>query len=154
VHSELGALGGVQRPLEEGAEDRGLHRSPVEPGSRGEYPQLCGLQGQRVPVGEEAAIETRYVFEEEVSPGGHGREELPGILGKPFGLLPRPLDHPPEEALGEQAHVLGEEAEEELVQEVGGPEGVLAAGVESISQKGELLGSLGGYALVRRSRFL
>ncbi len=70
-------------------------------------------------VGEEVAVEVEDLVRAEKSAFGHRLEELRHDLAEARRVVLGVLEDAAEEALGQQAHVLGEEAEDDAVEEVG-----------------------------------
>jgi hypothetical protein len=149
VGAQLGALAGVETALEQGAEDRGLDERPVEPADLEQGGDLGAREREDVAGVEQAAVEPVDLFRaEQAAVGGHLREQLAQGPGEDVGATLRGLAQALEDAPGQQARVLGEQAEQDPVQEVGDALGVLAAGPEALGDLGEvaggLLGDLGG----------
>jgi hypothetical protein len=63
--------------------------------------------------------------------GAHGIQQVLGILAEGVGIVAVGLDHLREDAVRQQADILGEEAEDDLDEEVGGLLRVFATGVEA-----------------------
>jgi hypothetical protein len=153
VGAELGALAGVERALEEGAEDRRLDTPPVERGRRGQPAQLFPLQRHDVDRSEKAAVESGDPLQVERAAVAHRFQEglhlsrelvrVPGAEVKELG----------EDAFGQQADVFGKEAEEELDEEVRGTLRLDAAGVEGAGQRAEAGRGLFGHGLDGDIRF-
>ncbi len=145
VGPQLGALVGVQAALEEGAEDGRLDIGPVELGGVADHPDLVGPQldgGGRI---EEAAIEpVDPVGPEGAALGGHHREEAreARVEGGRVGV--QVLHQARHEALGQETGVLGEEAEEDPIEEVRYRGGVDVPLAQAAGQACELAGRLLG----------
>ena len=138
--AELGPAAGIERALEKGAEDGRLDLAPVELGGVSKGGQLGLVEGDRGDVAEEAAVDVRDLLAPEVAAGGHLIHQVGDGLAELGRGLRAEGEQLAEEALGEDAGVLGEEAEEELDQEVGDGVGLLATGLERGGDRAELLG--------------
>ena len=121
VRAELRALGRVQAALEQRAEDGRLDAGPVQRGR-----PAPGCPGRRCPasstvvVVEQAAVEVRDRARRRTSrPSAIAAKSWPQLRGEGGGLRAPCCDQPGEEALGQQADVLGEQAEQQPDQEVG-----------------------------------
>ena len=74
VRAKLGALGGVQAALEQGAEDGGLDRAPIQPGGCGDAGDFIGGQVGDGGAVEKIAVEVADGFEAEFAALGHRLE--------------------------------------------------------------------------------
>ncbi|SDD61981.1 hypothetical protein SAMN04488509_104180 [Aquimonas voraii] len=148
VGAELVALGGVERALQQGAEDGRFDIAPV--GARGFDQQLDlgPVERQCGRVLEQLAVEVQHVG------GERGREAAAvhvapelgehahGSLGA-FDMAAQQVA----EALGrQQAHVLGKHGEQAAHQELGDGFGRVAAGFQAARELGQLGGDLAGDA--------
>ena len=145
VGAELSALVGVEAALEEGAEDGGLNLGPVEVGGVGDDGEVVFVEREDLGAVEEAAVEPLdAVGAEPAVLVGHGAEECGEAGGEVGGFVAGAGDEFGEEVAGEEAGVLGEEAEEEFVEEMGDLVRVVAAGLKTAGEFGELAGGLLG----------
>jgi hypothetical protein len=131
VGAELSTTIGVEPALEEGPEDRGLDLRPVEATDLEEGADL-GL-GEREDVGrvEQPAVEPGDLFgPEHPAAVGHPREELAESVSEQMGTATGLLGHSGEDAPGQHPSVLGEQAEQDAVEEVGDGLRVVAAAAE------------------------
>lgn len=74
VRAELGALGGVQATLEQGAEDGGLDRTPIQPGGGGDAGDFIGGQVGDGGAVEQVSVEMQDGFQPEFATFGHRLE--------------------------------------------------------------------------------
>ena len=74
VRAKLGALGGVQSALEQGAEDGGLDRAPIQPGGGGDADDFIGGQVGDGGAVEQIAVKVADGFEPELAALGHRLE--------------------------------------------------------------------------------
>ena len=86
VRPELGALGRVQSPLEERAENGGIHGAPVQAGGLHQHLELGLFEEQSGARLEEAAVEAAHRVHAEVAARGHGVEELDDGLAEALGV--------------------------------------------------------------------
>ena len=130
VGAELGPAAGIERALEEGAEDGRLDRGPIEPGGLGEGGELgrCELEG--LDRAEEAAVDAGNLLVVDVAARFHGAQELGDGGQELLRVFGGEGEHVADQAAGQDGDVLGEETEEDLDQEVGGLVRILAAGLE------------------------
>jgi len=149
VGAEGVALGGVQRALQQGAEDGGLDEAPV--GTRGfaQELDLVFIQRQYAGVGKQATIEAQHAGTDGGGEGvavvhvlpqtAHQRHEGGGVL---LAFLQQGF-----EALGgQQAHIFREHGEERAHQEAGDGVRWLPAGLQTLGKQGKLGGDLAGDA--------
>ena len=118
VRAELRAFTRVEPALEQRAEDRRIDLRPVEVRRRQYRLDVSGLQRERRTVVEQSTVEPVDRLEADPAAGGHHSEELGGQLGELLRGAPRLSQHPGEHVSGQQAHVVGEHAEDEPVDEV------------------------------------
>ena len=120
--------------------------------------ELRALFGrQHVGVVEQAAVEVADLIRAEPAAAGHGVEELAQLLGEHGRLGARARNQAREQAIGQQADIFGEQAEQQPDQEVRDPLRVLAPLAQQLGQARKLarggLGDLrGGLRLLRRRR--
>ena len=153
VRPQLRALAGVQPALEQRAQDR-RGRPPTSPA-----PPRCarfrfrpGSSGRAGVVVEEPAVEPCHRLESDAAAQGHCAEQVAGQVGKVDGPLARLLQHAREQVVGQQAHVLGEHAEDQPVDEVRHGLRVVAAVPQRLRQRGEPLRRALGDLLPRLAR--
>ena len=141
--AELSALGRVESALEEGAEDGGLDLGPVEVGGVGDGAQLVAGEAEGGVVVEESAVEPFDALGAEESAGfavGHQPEESGESAGELGGVVLAGLDQVGHQASRQQADVLGEEAEEDAVEEVGDGFGFVSTVLHGAGEVGEARG--------------
>ena len=109
---------GSSPALEQRAEDRRIDLRPVEVRRRQYRLDVSGLQRERRTVVEQSAVEPGDRLEANPAAGGHHSEELGGQLGELLRGALRLSQHPGEHVIGQQAHVVGEHAEDEAVDEM------------------------------------
>ena len=96
-----------------------MDRSPTSRGQKRQYRLDVGrLQRERRAIVEQSAVEPGDRLEADPAAGGHHSEELGGQLGELLRRAPCLLEHPGEYVIGQQAHIVGEHAEDEPVDEV------------------------------------
>ena len=149
--AELGALVRVHAALEEGAEDRGVDGAPVEAGGLVEAVELVAGELEGAVGGEEVAVEAVDHVRAEGAPLVHGREELAGEAREELRLPAALLEDAGEDAFGQEADVLGEEGEDEAVEEVGDLAGVEAALAQRDGDLAHGAGGVGGDRLADRA---
>ena len=145
VGAQLGALVRVQAALEEGAEDGRLDERPVEPAHLQERADLRA--GERDDVGrvEQAAVEpVDLLGAEEAAVPAHLREQLAERLREDGGAAVGGFREAVEDALRQEAGVLGEQAEQDAVQEVGDLVRIVAPRPQALGDLGEVAGGLLG----------
>ena len=118
-----------------------LTSSRVDDLGAGERQDLAGV--------EQAAVEpVDLLGPEQAAVVGHLREQLAKGVAEHVASAPRGLAEAHEDALGQQPGILGEQAEQDPVQEVRDLVRVVAAIAEALGDLGEmaggLLGDLGG----------
>jgi hypothetical protein len=80
----------------------------------------------------------RDVFEQHVAAARHSLKELAQVVGEQRRALAGGGDQPRKQAIGQQADVFGEQAEQQPDQEVGGALRVFAVLAQQLGQLGEL----------------
>ena len=88
-------------------------------------------------VVEEAAVEPGHLLEADAPAAGHGGEQIAGQLGEGARLVEGLLHHAGEHAVGQQAHILGEHAEDQPVHEMRHRLRRMAAPAQALGQAGE-----------------
>ena len=150
--AQLVALPRIQRAFQQGAEDRGLHLSPVVGCGLDQQPKLQGGQGQGRRLAEQAAVEAFQV-------AGQGWGKAAAVHGGPqafqhgggvLGMAAPVLEQLREGAFGDQLHVFGKHREQGAHQEACHGLGGMALGLEGPTQLGQvgchLAGDLGADA--------
>ena len=143
--AELVALGRVKGTLQEGAEDGGLDKAPLQAGGLAQEGELCTVKREHGGVGKEAAVEVEQLLaeHERVAAAVHLLEETfeqgHGGARVAFDGVEEVL----ETFFREQAHILGEHAEEAAHQKSGNDGGRVFL-FEEARQFGEMLGYLTG----------
>ena len=146
VGAELGALGGVQAALEEGAEDGGLDAGPVEGGGVGEESRPSAVEVEHGGVVEQAAVEVGMWSAPKQPPAVMAAKSWRRRSRKAAGGSARPRRAGGvNRSVGQEADVFGEEAEEEADEEVGGVLGSWPPQARRLSAR---RGELGGGASV------
>ena len=157
VGAALAALLRIEAAFEEGAEDGGFDGFPIEAGGFGQSVQGLLLEFFDGHDIEERAVEVRDIAHEDHAAFVHGDEEVLHVLLEDGRFAARFLDDVGEDALGavaagggQQADILGEEAEDELGQEIGDARrlGIPAAHVvgDELEGVGGVFGDLLGVA--------
>ena len=118
MRADLRPLVGIEETLEQGAEDRRIDQAPVERGGREEQGDLDMRQFERRAAVEQAAVEPGNVLQVEIPAVLHVAEQLVEPLLGPFGPALRRLQELLPHPFGQQLHAVGEEAEDELIDEM------------------------------------
>ena len=145
--AELVALGGIERALQQGAEDGGLDVLPLHGRSLDEDAELGAIERQNAGVFEEAAIKAEQLLiqdDGEVGAGLHLGEELPELGDETFGRLAQAFEQAAEAVLGQQAHVFGKHAEKAASEEFGGDLRTVPGVFQRTGEDGEIAGDLAG----------
>ena len=120
MRADLRALGGVERALEQRAEDRRLDVGPV-----------VGVDFDRASISSRRQLDRRRAsanrppLNQGISsapkspPVGHGVEEHFKLLGQPAGFASAPLQQLAEQLVRAAADILAEHAEHQLHEEMG-----------------------------------
>jgi hypothetical protein len=152
VGAELVALDGIERALEQGAEDGGLDVAPVLGGGLDEELELVGVEREGAGLGEEVAVESADVVVERIGEAA-GVHALPEFLDLgDEGLQPAAagFEELEEAVLREQLDILGEHGEERAHEEGGDRLGAMSGALEQLGEAAEFLrdgaGDLGGAA--------
>jgi hypothetical protein len=162
VGAQLRPPVGVEAALEEGPEDRRLDERPVQAPHLEERPDLGLGHGEHVGRVEEAAVEPGDLLgPEHPAAAAHQREHLAEGVAEEVGPAAGLLGQAGEDSRRQHPGVLGEEAEEDPVQEVSDVLGVVAAGAEGEGQLGEVAGGglgdlgrlVGGAQLLGRGEY-
>ena len=115
----MGAFGGVEGALEEGAEDGGFDVGPVVLGGGVEDAEVGEVEFDGGGIGEEAAVEVGDVVgAEEAALVAHGVEEDGERAVEADGRVPVVGDEAAKGVAGEEADGVREEAEDEAHEEV------------------------------------
>ncbi|NUQ34792.1 MAG: hypothetical protein HUU29_07615 [Planctomycetaceae bacterium] len=120
MRAKLRALRRVQRTLEERAEDGRLDIGPIEASCHREVFDFIFRHLNHVGAVEEAAVEIRDLHEQEFTAVLHSHKKFSQVFGELFGIAPRFLHEPLEYVFAEQPDILGEQAKEQLHQEMRG----------------------------------
>ena len=108
--------------------------------------------GRRQVVVEQAAVEPVDALEADEAAGPHRGEQRGGVAGEAVGVGAGGLEHVQEQGVGQQAHVLGEHAEHQAVDEVGDGLGIMAAFAQALGEGDEAAGGLLGQRLAGLAR--
>ena len=117
--AKLGTLGGVEGPLEKGADDGGLDVAPVLVG--GLFQVVESVQGELNGVDglEQIAVEVGHLVSSEEAATGHPAEQVAGGLVEQLGMVKVLSNNLGKQMIGQQPGVLGVEAKDYLVQVAG-----------------------------------
>ena len=149
LRAQRGQLVGVEAAGKEGAHDAGLDELPVRLGGLRQDAALVVVQVEDGGILEQMAVEVANLVGAEHAALGHRAEERFERLGELVRIVQGGLGQLGEEVLGQQAGVLGEEAEDEPIEEAGDAE-VLALGNVDLGA-GVGVGQFGAFALVQRA---
>ncbi len=149
VGAQLGALVGVEAALEQGAEDRGLDERPVEPPDLDQGADLGRRELQDLVGVEQPAVEPADLLgAEHPAAVAHPGEQLAQRAREQVRPRLRRVGQAGQHAPRQQRDVLGEQAEQEPVEEVGDALGIVAAVAQRAGELREVgrggLGQLGG----------
>ena len=103
--------------------------------ARGRGLDVGPLQRQGRVVVEQPAVEPVDGLDTDQTALGHPPEQRGGQVGEAVRGTPRLLQHPGEHVAGQQAHVVGEHAEDEPVDEVRHPVRVVAAVTQRLGER-------------------
>ena len=137
VRPELRALVRIEPALEQRPQDRRIDFRPVERGRPERRLDPFPVERQRGVVVEQSTVEPRHRFEPDTPARGHRAEQVARQVGKFLRPSARMLQHPGEHAAGQQAHVLGEHAEHQTVDEVRHRLRIVAPVAEALRKLGE-----------------
>ena len=94
MRAKLGAFGGIEAALEEGAGNGNVHRAPIFARRRSDgFNFLCGQFKHGSGV-EQAAVEMADAFNQEIPAGGHGAEQLADVAGEFLRVITRAFEDP------------------------------------------------------------
>ena len=147
-----GALAGIQPPLEQRPEDRRVDLRPVEFRCCQHGIDVGPLQRERRVVVEQPAVEPVDRLDADQASLRHPPEQRAGKLRETVRHAPRLFQHSREHVAGQQAHVVGEHAEHQPVDEVRHHVRVVAAFPERLRERRERLRRLLGERLPRLAR--
>ena len=147
LRAQRGQLVGVQAAGKEGAHDAGLDELPIRLGGFRQDAALVIVQLEDGGILEQMAVEVANLVMAEHAALGHRAKERFERLGELVRIVQGGLGQVREEVLGQQAGVLGEEAEDEAVEEPGDAE-VLALGDGDFGA-GLGVGQFGAFALLQ-----
>ena len=119
MRPQLGAFRGVQGPLKEGAENGGFDAAPVFAGGLAQALQGRGAEFHGVRRVEQIAVEPGDFRRAEHSAAGHPGEQVAHRPIESGGIPVFPADQVGKELVGQQAGILGVEAEHQLIQVAG-----------------------------------
>jgi len=102
--------------------------------------ELFRRQFEHGRIIEQIAVEMTDALHPEFAAVAHGLEQLADEAAELRRIAGRLLHNPGENHLGQEADVLGEQAENHPVEEMGDPGGVQAALAHGLSDAGDLLG--------------
>jgi len=91
---------------------------------------------------EEPTVEAPDVVEQELPARGHRPEQVPDVAVEAIRPPGATFHHAGEDVLLKELHVLGEQAEQQAVQEMGGPARLHAPLAHPVGQAGETGGGL------------
>ena len=146
--AQLAALIRIQAALEQGAENGGFDGRPVEPGQFPQGLDIGPVQRQRLAAVEQAAVEPVDRFEADASAGGHGPEQFAQHRFQFGRVILAGVEQPGEQALRQQADVLGEQAEQQPDADMADAPGIVATSAQGQGQVAEAAG--GGFGERRR----
>ncbi len=147
LRAQRGQLVGVQAAGKEGAHDAGLDVLPIRLGRVREDAALVIVQIEDGGILEKMAVEMANLVSAEHAARGHRAEERFERLGEMVRVVQGRPGQLREELLGQQVGVLGEEAEDEAVEEPGDAE-ALALGDADFGA-GVRVRQFGAFALVQ-----
>ena len=133
VGAELAAFGRVQPALKQGAEYRYIDGAPVQCGGVAQLGHVHNLELGHVYGFEQAAVEPRNVVGAKHAAALHGGKQVAQALGEFVAGNAAVVHQPLEHALGQQAHVFGEEAEQALRQKMRDLVGAMLAGLRVVT---------------------
>jgi len=109
VGAKLVALQGIERALQQGAEDGGLDVAPVGAAGVDQEPDLVAVERQGLGLAEEAAVEAEHGLAEGDREAGALVHVAPEVLGQRHelsGVVAHGGEQVGEGGGGQQAHVL------------------------------------------------
>ncbi len=130
--------GRVQAAHEQGAGDGGIDGRPVQGRQGQELLDIRQLHREGVIGREQAAVEPVHLLEPDKAPGGHGAEQGLELPLRQGGVALGRLQELREQLVGQQVDVLGEQAEQHLLAEVGHAEGVMPPPAPGLGQGAQL----------------
>ena len=148
MRADLRALVGIEEALEQSAEDRRVDQAPVEARGGEQQADLDVFERERRAAVEQAAVELGDVLEIEVAAVLHVGEQLLEPWLALLRLALGRLQQLPPDAVRQQVHAVGEEAEHELVDEM---RDRLAVGI-AVLERSEIVWNLSAASLVSLAR--
>ncbi len=140
MRAQLRTFVGVEAALEQGAEDGRLDGGPVQGGDIRQHVQPFAREIEHGVVIEQPAIEECHLVEAEPAALGHRAEQG----AQPFAEGRRVAQRVPhqlrEQVVREKVDVLGEQAEQDADQEMGGLLALSPLGAQHLGQLGKLIG--------------
>ena len=118
MRAKLRSLVRVEAALEQRPQDRRIDLRPVERRRLERRLYSLPVERQRGVVVEQPAVEPCHRLEPHIAACRHRSEQARGVVREPVRVAPRAFQHPCEHVVRQQAHVLGEHAEHEAVDEV------------------------------------
>src|SRR5690606_31666679 len=115
---ELAALVRVKTALEQGTEDGRVDVAPILLGSTIDQPDFLLGQRKGAVIVEKATVEPSHLLEADASTGFHSAEQVTGEALELAWVFQCPLQHPREDGVRQELHVLGEHAKDQSVDEV------------------------------------
>ncbi len=153
MRADLRPLVGIEKALEQRAEDRRVDQAPVEARGGEQEADFVVLKRQRRPAVEQAAVEFENVLEIEVAALRHVVEQAgrdtPSTCSGLRSAACSSFFHRP---FGQQLHAVGEEAEDELVDEMRDRLSVGITVLQPVGDRLELVGRLLGQLVARAAR--
>ena len=140
--ADLRALVGIEKALEQRAEDRRVDEAPVEAGGGEQEADLAVVERQRRAAVEQAAVELGDVLEIEIAAVLHVGEQLLEPFLALLGLARRSLQQLAPDAVRQQSDAVGEEAEHQLIDEM---RDRLAVGIAVLQRVRDRLELVGGF---------
>jgi hypothetical protein len=141
--TEFVAVARVQGAFEESAEDGGLDVAPVLARGEAKEKELRAIDGQNGVIRKEAAVEAKKLFAKDGGVAGAGVHLLEELLQEWLETGAIVLDgfqEFGETAIGQEADILGEHAEEAAAEKFGNCMRGVTIGFEGFSEFGEVAG--------------
>ena len=144
VGAELGALLGVERALQQRAEDGGLDLRPAMLGRLDQHLQLLGIERDGGAILEQIAVELaqRHAERGREVARVHRRPQGGELVLQMLRRCPLVLEQVGEALLRDQPAVLGEHREEQAHEEAAGALGGVAALLQPAGDGGEQVGDI------------
>ena len=150
MRAQLAALGGIESAFEQRAQDRRGDLAPVAPRGVQQLVDVLAVDRQHAVVGEQPAVEPVDRGEAHRAPRiGHRTKQHRGMAREPARVAPADFQHLREQLLGQQPHILGEHAEDELVDEMRDAMRLVPAVAQPLGDPGEFARGFLGQFLPR-----